>query len=109
MSALDIRTCPACLALHGRFYELHQPLVDHPNGRCFLVPVIKDLPPPETGTGEEWFNSLSEDEQRAILGPAKFDAYQKAQIDFGKLAILAKDPTWGGTLSVATLKQLGLK
>jgi hypothetical protein len=91
VAALDERTCPACIALHGTEIPLGASVEDHYNGRCdaILIPVGGSMPdtmqtfgePGERNfvpfaTGPEWFAGLPEDKQRQMLGPGRFELYQ---------------------------------
>jgi hypothetical protein len=46
IAALDGRTCPACIALHGTEVPVGQPITDHFNGRCdaIYVPAGGEMP-----------------------------------------------------------------
>ncbi len=100
----DTRTCIACIVLDGRIYPTSEPLSDHPNGRCSMVPIVTNRPEPRWESGKTWFNGLDADDQRKILGPAKFNAWQQSQIDLDTLAKVAEDPVWGGTVQVRSLR-----
>jgi hypothetical protein len=91
IAALDERTCPACIALHGTEIPLGASVEDHYNGRCdaILIPLGGSLPesmqsfskPGERNfipwqNGEDWFASQPESVQRQILGPGKFELYK---------------------------------
>lgn len=86
-AALDRRTCPACLALHGQEFSLEEHLDGHPRCRCAMVPRTKTwaelgLDPtlddmrPTIITGEEWLAGQGEATQKAVLGPGKFALYR---------------------------------
>jgi len=89
------RTCPVCLAMDGREFGLNEPFASHISCRCTPVPLLKDraLPPRETGAA--WFARQPEAAQRAILGPAKFDLYQRGRITLNDLVGVRDDPRWG--------------
>ena len=83
---LGPRTCPSCIAQHGRLHDLDEPgPLDHQQGRCARVPVTKtwaelgfpgiEEPRPRTQTGQEWFEQQPESVQRAILGPKRYEAW----------------------------------
>ena len=58
----DTRTCIACIVLDGRIYPTSEPLSDHPNGRCSMVPIVKNRPEPRWESGKTWFNGLDADD-----------------------------------------------
>lgn len=71
--------CPVCQAMNGMEFPISEPLNDHPNGRCQMVPVAltwDEIAGKPTGVTEvykhaspdERFSKLSEEKQRAILG-----------------------------------------
>ena len=83
---LGPRTCPSCVAQHGRLHDLDEPgPLDHQQGRCARVPVTKtwaelgfpgiEEPRPRTQTGQEWFEQQPESVQRSILGPKRYEAW----------------------------------
>lgn len=102
VATLDKRTCLQCAALDGKVWENAReakvPTVDtHPNCRCVLVPIVKELPGltlppkqrasaegpvPDTQTYEAWFTDQSPLLQREILGPTRYRLWYS-----GKLAL----------------------
>jgi SPP1 gp7 family putative phage head morphogenesis protein len=108
LATKDTRTCAACLALDGTKYPVGTPVWDHPNGRCTSVPIVEGFPEVKWQSGADWFRNLDESEQRDILGPAKFEAWKAGQFSFDDLAVRASDPTWGGTVKVASAADLGI-
>lgn len=108
-SALDTRTCLSCVALHGTLFPLSESLDDHPRGRCVALPELKSwaelgLPGdlPEWGAGQEgdgirWFEGLDADAQQFMLGPGKFDAWQRGEFDLRQLTSARWDEDWGRT------------
>ena len=84
---LDARTCISCISMHGTEWPLTEPgPIDHQNGRCARLPRTKtwaelgfpNIPEPDLGMVDagEWFDGLTEQEQRAMLGPRGFDAWR---------------------------------
>lgn len=118
-SSRDGRTCPSCLAQdNGQVRPFTERLNDHHNGRCWMEPVTRtyselaglDIEEPvrDRGTGEDFFRSLPAAQQRDILGPSKYDAWQAGKIDFAQLSAVQSDPVWGDMRRVPTLTELGL-
>lgn len=105
-AALDRRTCPACLALHGQEFSLEENLDGHPRCRCAMVPrtlswadinpALADLPDtrPTIITGEEWLKGQGPATQRAVLGPGKFARYQRGT-PLGDFVARTHSPEWG--------------
>lgn len=110
-------TCMGCLVEDGTFHILDERLVDHWNGRCTQIPVTKtyremglDVAEPkdvlEHPTGEAWFNSLSESQQRAQMGPMYFEAWQAGKFKFSDLSQDNDDAVWGSFKVQTPLKDL---
>ena len=104
----DTRTCIACIALDGRVYPVTQPLVDHPMGRCAMIPIVTGAPEAQWQKGSDWFETLDEADQRAMMGDAKYQAWVDGQFDFEDLAVQLPDSVWGGQLRTATADDLGI-
>lgn len=104
-ATLDDRTCEACWAMHGTEHGLDETLDGHYGDRCLAVPkVIGGKNPLEAGEVE--FRKLSEDRQRAILGPGKYDAWSSGKVEFGAFAKNVPDPVYGSMTVAAALKDL---
>lgn len=73
VSALDLRTCPICWALHGKVFKTSTKFGTHPNCRCTMVAVFPG--DPKTTTGPEAFDKLTESQKIAILGPGRYKLY----------------------------------
>jgi hypothetical protein len=116
-SARDGRTCASCLAMDGTLHDHTESLNDHWNGRCAMVPVpvtYRDLgldiaePPVVLAepTGEDWFRAQPEANQKAVLGPGKYAAWQKGEFPFAQLSRETTDPVWGKMRGETPLKDL---
>jgi SPP1 gp7 family putative phage head morphogenesis protein len=107
VSALDGRSCPVCVAMHGSVLNTDEIMGTHPNCRCVPAPRTKtwaELGHPEIDdkhldveTGPAWFDRQAEDTKRATLGPAKYDAYKNGQITLPDLVGYRVDKDWGPT------------
>ncbi|HEY3559650.1 MAG TPA: phage minor head protein [Kribbella sp.] len=96
--------CPACIGMNGTRHPLTEPgPLGHQNCRCTRVPVTKswadlgiDLPEPEPvgADSQGWFDSLSVDAQRRILGPARHAAYQRGDFPLSKWATRRSNDGW---------------
>lgn len=118
MSARDSRTCASCWAMHGTKHSLDERLDDHTNGRCFSVPVtmtweemgfpgIKEFRN-EIEDGVTAFGKLTEHQQLAILGPAKYIAFRNGVIKLPDLVGRKRSAKWGTMRYERSLKELGL-
>lgn len=108
MAREDSDVCAACLAMHGTKHDVEEILDGHYNCRCVPLPMTKlnpDPPIPE-GRGEEYFNSLSEDKQREMLGAAKYEAWKEGRFEFSQLAVHKEDEVFGQMTVVPTNKEL---
>jgi len=101
---LDDNTCASCIAQHGSVHPLTETLNDHHNGRCAMVPSIGGDNP--VAPGRDWFDSLSEAEQRSILGKGRYEAFKAGKFEFSDLSKERPDDVYGKMRSEATLKEL---
>lgn len=105
MAKKDDTTCLGCLFSDGEIYETEDEFSEHPNGRCSIIPVVRGVPEPTWETGKEWFENLSEDRQRSILGEARFDLWQSGT-SLDEMTQLVSDPTWGGKVVPTPISEL---
>ena len=56
--------------------------------------------------GADWFDEQDESTQRAILGNAKYEAYQNGAFDFSDIVGHSDDPKWGSSIYEKPLKEL---
>lgn len=113
----DIRTCPACWALHGQEYELNQEMPSHPNCRCVIVPVtpswaeitgdpsIEDDESDKIPTRDDLFNKLSDKQKLAVLGPDRYELWKQGT-SFDDFVTIDINPDWGPTTSITPLREL---
>lgn len=106
------RTCLSCVAMHGTWHPLDEPMSEHPRGRCSAAPALNG--PDRDGyyreepfgeTGPAWFARLPSDVQRDLLGPSKWAAYREGLISIEDLVAVRSSPLWGVTRSVAGLAE----
>jgi SPP1 gp7 family putative phage head morphogenesis protein len=118
-AALDRRTCPACVALHGSLFSLDEQLDGHPRCRCAMVPVTKTWaelgmdpaldemnPRVPTETGPEWLKRQTPQTQRAVLGPGKYDLYANGKADLPDFVARTHNDRWGTMRRERSLKEL---
>lgn len=109
-------TCVACIALDGTLYGLDEPLNEHPNGRCTLIPEVLDyrdlgydLPPtPPIENARDWLAKQPEYRQRELLGSRRFDAWQDGRVQLDQLATIRGNRVWGDSAVVKPLRDLGI-
>lgn len=116
-SARNERTCAMCWAMDGEVFALEEELDDHPNGRCFKVPVpktwrelgydIDEVVKPKP-TGIEAFDKLTDAQKMQVLGPAKFEAYQAGDLTLPDLVGRRFDPKWGSMRYERSMREVGL-
>lgn len=112
----DGRTCMSCIAQHGTIHPPDEVLNDHHNGRCAMVPLtvswdalgLPGLPDtrPQVTSGRDWFNGLSEAEQRQQMGPAMFQAWKAGKVDWNDLSREHTDPVYGTMRGMPSLREL---
>lgn len=99
------RTCPVCWEMHGTVHPITEQLSSHPHCRCVAVPLTKSWAElgfsgvrdtrPKIERGDVLFRKLTPAEQRAILGKAKYEAWQRGEITLRDLVGYRVDPRWG--------------
>lgn len=117
-SAANRRTCAFCWSMHGTIHSLDERMATHPRCRCTMVPMARSWESMGyevggtgtgkrrrtareadatslTGVGTELFEKLTDDQQLAILGPAKFKAYKEGDLTLEDLRGFRRDPRWG--------------
>ncbi len=116
-SALRTNTCAACWAMHGTIHPLDQRLDDHVNGQCTPLPKTKhwkeilgqagegiEETTVQVPRGADLFKKLPKEKQIKILGPAKYHAWKKGEIELEDLVARRHDPKWGTMRYTASLK-----
>lgn len=102
---LDGNQCEACTAEHGTIHDLDETLDGHYNCRCAPLPYIEGMTD-EVGKGEDWFNNLSESEQKDFMGASKYDAYKSGAFEFSQLSTQKPNEVYGTMRTVASLREL---
>lgn len=101
MASITIRSCPACIAMHGTLHDLREKLNGHPNCRCVAAPHVAGTSVTVV-SGESRFADMADEDKRRILGPSRYAAYQDGNLDmnpYGLRSIVGTryDPRWGST------------
>lgn len=112
VSGETAETCAACWAMSGKIFDIDRVPHDHPNGRCGFNPYIPELaeldPELYEHNPEEAFAELSEEEQLAVLGPARLEALNSEEISLGDLAETVENESYGESIRIKSLVGLGL-
>jgi SPP1 gp7 family putative phage head morphogenesis protein len=103
-ATLDDRVCMSCVAMHGTVHSVDESLQDHHNGRCAMLPIVDALPLEENGI--DWFNGLSEDVQKKMLGPGRFEAWKAGKFELSAISTTYNDDVYGDMRREASLKEL---
>ncbi len=107
LSARDRRTCPACLFADGNEYPIEYGFDEHVQGRCTMIPVLRNVPPVRFETGQEWFRAQDESAQLAILGRGRFDLWRRGEASLDDMVSRDWSDTWGGSLRSTRVRDLG--
>lgn len=116
-AALDRRTCPSCLAQHGRQHPVDVPgPYDHQQGRCARVPVTKSWaelgftglkePKSLTPDARAWFDALPAKDQLQIMGPARLDLLKSGDIGWDDLTQRRTAAGWRDSYTVTPVSAL---
>lgn len=108
LSAHDRRTCLGCLFEDGKTYELETDFAQHTNCRCTLLPVLANVPPVQYETGRDWFVNQPVEVQRDMMGPSRYEAWNKGKISFDDMIQRNYSPRWGGAITEKSVQALGI-
>lgn len=114
---LGARTCIACLSMHGTRYPIEEPgPIGHQNCRCDRIPVTKtwaelgftgiEEPPSLEKSSQEWFDGLTLDTQRQIMGPERLNLYQSGEIRWEDLNRRQENPGWRDSVTITPVRDL---
>jgi len=97
--------------MHGTVHSFDETLDDHHNGRCAMIPIVPlaesiGIKPPEIEPGETVFGRLSDEEQRARMGPGKWEAWKAGKFQFSDLSQSYEDKVYGTMRGEPSLKAL---
>lgn len=106
LAALSPRTCPLCIALHGKIFPVDKPFGSHPNCRCTPVPVIIGQEDDPFETGPEWFAKREESYQQGILGKEATAQYRAGRVSLPDFVGEKNSDKWGLTRYVRALKDV---
>ncbi len=106
VSARDSDVCPGCLFTDGQYYEDLMQFDEHNEGRCSLVPVLKNVPEPTWQSSTDWFANQSSDVQEQILGSGRFEAWKNGT-PLEAMVKKVSGPVWGGAFVPTPVNELG--
>jgi hypothetical protein len=95
ISARDERVCAGCLFTDGMLIEDLSAFDEHNQGRCSMIPVLKDGAEPNWQSPYDWFEGQSATTQESILGSGRFEAWQNGA-SLESMVTRIEDPIWGG-------------
>lgn len=73
---------------------------------CTEIPAVVGSENPIDSDGEKWFTSLSEAQQREMMGKSKYDLWKQGAFSFGDLSKVRENDVYGGMRGVATIAEL---
>lgn len=105
MCDLSSRACPACVGMHGTIHPVDEfGPAGHQQCRCVALPVTKswadlgfrgvDEPADSFPDADRWFDALPESEQRNLLGPARYEAWQSGGYPRDRWATVRHTDGW---------------
>lgn len=113
ITALDSRTCPACLAMHGTEHGADESGPDgHQCCRCAAAPRTKtwrdlgidiDEPPSVLPDAQEWFDAQPQAVQVGIMGPGRLSAYRSGDLAWSDMAVKRSNDGWRDSWVTAPL------
>lgn len=103
IATLDSRTCMACIALHGQRLPIDARIDDHHQGRCDSIAVVRGRPR-NVPTGQDYWDGLTEAEQRAHAGDSAFELMQSGRATLQDFVEPYNDPVFGEMVRQASVK-----
>lgn len=97
------RTCVACIALDGQEYRLEAEFEEHPQGRCTLIPLVREVNYDGLGSGQLWFESLGEEEQIATMGRGRWEAWRDGRLPWRRMVRRTTSAVWGTSVTPARI------
>lgn len=111
VAALNVFTCPACLAKHLSFHPLSEDMHSHPGCRCTAMPMVSD-DVPDLPTGEVWLRdqiTTPEGEKRVrklMKSPERFEMWRDGKVSLTDLGTTVPNRIWGASEQVTPLYKL---
>ena len=99
------RTCIACISLDGKFYTLEEAFEGHPQCRCTMIPAVRGVDGrSKLGSGQGWFEGLSQEAQIATMGRGRWEAWRAGELEWGGMAVRTEHPVWGPGLRIGNVE-----
>jgi hypothetical protein len=105
IAALDGRCCLACVSLHGSELAIGEEVHDHHSGRCTSIAKVNGRTY-NIQSGEDWYNSLPQDQQISLAGYANWNAMNSGAVTMRDFVQTYTDPVFGTMMREASLKGL---
>ncbi|PRZ15154.1 phage minor head protein [Nesterenkonia sandarakina] len=116
MATPDARTCMSCVAMSGTEFPVDTVgPEDHPQGRCAFIDKLRpwselgidaDEPPDIDTNLTGWFDGLTEDTQRQMLGPGRYELWQQGSIGWDDLSVRRENDDWRAAYYETPLREL---
>lgn len=110
---LDAACCLGCALMDGTLHTVEETLDGHPRCRCAMIPHTKSWEDlgvtgladsrPITPSGRDWVQDQTPAVQRALMGPAKYDAWRKGEISLDDMVGRHHSDDWGSMRSERSL------
>lgn len=99
-AAQNPRTCLGCIVMDGTVFPISEELADHPNGKCFPVPVFvlpngEVIQPPGMTSAREWLAQEPEDVQKHVMGPKRWAAWKRGDVQLHEMARYVPNERFG--------------
>lgn len=117
-AALDTRTCPACVAMHGTEFPTGTAGPEgHPQCRCTFIEQTKtwrelgfavEEPPSMFPDRDVWWDSLDDADRLQVMGPGRLAALESGEVGWDSLAQRKANVGWRDAYYVTPLKDLGV-
>lgn len=105
VSAKQVRTCLACLALDGQFFPLDKPLPAHVNCRCTSYAALKGEPPRQRETAAQWFARQPDSVKRQSMTADELDAFNAGRVTLQDFVGRTNSEKWGSSYHQLSLKR----
>jgi SPP1 gp7 family putative phage head morphogenesis protein len=86
VSTLDSRTTPICRSRDGKRYPLDKGPRPPAHIRCrsTIIPIMDGITPPPRETYGQWLRRQSDDTQRDILGPTRYNLFSQGRLSIDR-------------------------